>query len=168
MLSNKEMLINIVHDLKNQGNQALYLKKRIKLYLDNGFNINSKYLKGRTLGHYCVMYNVKGMVGYLSKLGLNLDICDDLYDTPLHKAVRDNKLILVKELIASNVDINLGAEFDETALHIAVSENNAKMVELLLSSGADKSLVDEKNKTPLDYALDENNDKIVNLLMTKK
>ena len=168
MPSNKQMFISIIHVFRDYPNHLALIKKTIRNQIANGFNINTKYLKGKTLGHYVVKYNVTGLFIYLLKCGLNLDICDDNYDTPLHLAVKNNRIILVKELINCKVDINMACEFEATPLHLAVSEGHSDIVKLLLKAGADVSLVDESNQSPLDYALDEKNDHIVNLLKNKK
>ena len=168
MPSNKLMFISIIHIFRDYRNHLALIKKTIRNQIANGFNINTKYLKGKTLGHYVVKYNVTGLFIYLLKCGLNLDICDDNYDTPLHLAVKNNRIILVKELINCKVDINMACEFEATPLHLAVSEGHSDIVKLLLKAGADVSLVDERNQSPLDYALDEKNDHIVNLLKNKK
>lgn len=168
MPSNKQMFISIIHVFRDYPNHLALIKKTIRNQIANGFNINTKYLKGKTLGHYVVKYNVTGLFIYLLKCGLNLDICDDNYDTPLHLAVKNNRIILVKELINCKVDINISCEFEATPLHLAVSEGYSDIVKLLLKAGADVSLVDERNQSPLDYALDEKNDHIVNLLKNKK
>jgi ankyrin repeat protein len=168
MPSNKQMFISIIHVFRDYPNHLALIKKTIRNQIANGFNINTKYLKGKTLGHYVVKYNVSGLFIYLLKCGLNLDICDDNYDTPLHLAVKNNRIILVKELINCKVDINMACEFEATPLHLAVSEGHSDIVKLLLKAGADVSLVDERNQSPLDYALDEKNDHIVNLLKNKK
>lgn len=168
MPSNKQMFISIIHVFRDYPNHLALIKKTIRNQIANGFNINTKYLKGKTLGHYVVKYNVTGLFIYLLKCGLNLDICDDNYDTPLHLAVKNNRIILVKELINCKVDINISCEFEATPLHLAVSEGYSDIVKLLLKAGADVSLVDERNQSPLDYALDEKNVHIVNLLKNKK
>lgn len=168
MPSNKQMFISIIHIFRDYPNHLALIKKTIRNQIANGFNINTKYLKGKTLGHYVVKYNVTGLFIYLLKCGLNLDICDDNYDTPLHLAVKNNRISLVKELINCKVDINMACEFEATPLHLAVSEGHSDIVKLLLKAGADVSLVDERNQSPLDYALDEKNDHIVNLLKNKK
>ena len=162
------IFISIIHVFRDYPNHLALIKKTIRNQIANGFNINTKYLKGKTLGHYVVKYNVTGLFIYLLKCGLNLDICDDNYDTPLHLAVKNNRIILVKELINCKVDINMACEFEATPLHLAVSEGHSDIVKLLLKAGADVSLVDERNQSPLDYALDEKNDHIVNLLKNKK
>ena len=168
MPSNKQMFISIIHIFRDYPNHLALIKKTIRNQIANGFNINTKYLKGKTLGHYVVKYNVTGLFIYLLKCGLNLDICDDNYDTPLHLAVKNNRISLVKELINCKVDINMACEFEATPLHLAVSEGHSDIVKLLLKAGADVSLVDERNQSPLDYALDEKNDQILNLLKNKK
>ena len=168
MSGNKKNFINIVHVFRDYPNRLSLIKKTIRQELSNGFDINSKYLKGKTLGHYVVKYNITGLFIYLAKCGLNLNICDDNYDTPLHLAVKQNRITLVKELINSQVDINLAGEFEATPLHVAVSEGHYDIVKLLLKSGADISLVDERNLSALDYAIDEKNDQIIELLKNKK
>lgn len=168
MASSKQMFINIIHMFRDYPNHLSLIKKTIRNKLASGFDINSKYLKGKTLGHYVVKYNVSGLFIYLAKCGLNLNICDDNYDTPLHAAVKNNRIILVKELINCKVDLNMACEFEATPLHLAVSEGHYEIVKLLLKAGADVSLVDERNQSPLDYALDEKNDQIINLLKNKK
>lgn len=168
MPSNKKMFISIIHIFRDYPNHLALIKKTIRNQLANGFDINTKYLKGKTLAHYVVKYNITGLFIYLLKYGLNLDICDDNYDTPLHAAVKNNRLILVKELINCNVDLNLAGEFEATPLHIAVSEGHEEIVKLLLKAGVDVSLVDERNQSALDYAIDEKNDQIINLLKNKK
>lgn len=168
MQSNKKMFISIIHTFRDYPNHLALIKKTIRNQLANGFDINTKYLKGKTLAHYVVKYNVTGLYLYLLKCGLNLDICDDNYDTPLIYAVKNNRIILVKELIKCSVDLNLAGEFEATPLHLAVSEGYAEIVKILLKSGADVSLVDERNLSALDYAIDEKNEQIINLLKNKK
>lgn len=164
MINNKQYMREIIHLLKDQNNHVAHIKQYIRNCINNGFDINTKYLKGNTLAHYIIKYNVSGLFSFLSKLGFNLDICNDNYDAPIHMAVRNNKFKLVKELVLAGADINMLAELEQSALHIAVSEGALEMISLLLDLGIDKSLVDERNASALDYALDEHNDKIIELL----
>lgn len=168
MPSNKEMFTIIVHTMCNEANHIGRIKKVIRNYIAEGFNINSRYVKGRNLCHYAVKYNEPALISFLVHLGLKIDLCDDNYDAPIHKAVRDNRYQMVKELIKNNADINISAEFEETPLHIAVSENNYVIAKLLIDNGADISLVDEHNHTPLDYAIDEHNESMIELLKNEQ
>lgn len=163
-MDNKQIIKEIVHMFSDKSIHTAYLKRTIKAYIKDGFDINAKYLKGNTLAHYAVKYNVTGIFTFLVNLGLNLNICNDHYDAPIHQAVKENKYMMVKELVLAGADINQACEFEETALHIAVSEGNLQLVELLLELGIDKSLVDERNLSALDYALDEKNDQVIQLL----
>ncbi len=161
---NKNIIKEIVHMFNDKSIHTAYLKRTIKSYIKDGFDINTKYLKGNTLAHYAVKYNVTGIFSFLYNLGLNLNICNDNFDAPIHQAVKEDKYMMVKELVLAGADINQGSEFEETALHLAVSEGNLKIIELLLELGIDKSLVDERNLSALDYALDEKNDQVIQLL----
>lgn len=164
MYNHKEAIREIIHLLQNQNNHIAYIKRTIRNYVNEGFNINTKYLRGNTLAHYIIKYNVFGLFNFLAKLGLNLDICNDEFDCPIHIAARNNQLQLVKELVNAGANINQSCDLEETALHIAVSESNYEMAALLLKLGIDKSLVDEKNASALDYALDDKNEKMINIL----
>lgn len=168
MASNKQILINIIHELRDNPRNIAHIKKVIRNYVNEGFDINTKYLKGKTIAHYVVKYNVAGLFIFLSKLGLNLNICDDNYDAPIHTAVKNNRLWLVKELINASVDINIPGEYEATPLHLAVTEGYIDIVKLLIKSKADISLVDERNLTVLDYAIDEKNQQIIDLLKNIK
>lgn len=165
--TNKTMLADVIHLFQTHKNHPRIIKKLIRNYLVKGFDINTKYVKGKTLGHYLVKYDIPELVLFLRKNGLNLNICDDSYDAPIHKAVRMNKYDVTKALIKAKIDIDIASEFEETALHIAVSENNYVIAKLLIDSGCDISLVDEKNHTALDYALDESNEQMIALLKNK-
>ena len=137
------------------------IKKSIKTAVNEGFDINSKYMVGRNLAHYVVKLNVAGIIPFLVKLNLRLDLCDDRYDTPLHLAVKLNRYMIAKELVKCGADVNIGGELEQTPLHLAVIESNLQMIKLLINNGADIHLVDEQNLTPLDYAIDEKNEEII-------
>ena len=137
------------------------IKRTIRNAVNNGFDINSKYMVGKTLAHYVVKLNVQGIIPFLKKLNINLDLCDDKYDTPLHLAVKLNRYVIAKELVKCGADVNIGGELEQTPLHFAVIESNLQMIKLLIKNGADITLVDEENLTPLDYANDEKNETII-------
>lgn len=151
----------IVKLLDNDSVHLAKIKRTIKQAVNDGFDINSKYMVGKTLAHYVVKHNVPGVIPFLTKLGLRLDLCDDRYDTPLHLAVKLNRYIIAKELVNCGADVNIGGELEQTPLHLAVIESNLQMIKLLIKKGADLTLVDEENYTPIDYANDEGNDVII-------
>ena len=63
MSGNKKNFINIVHVFRDYPNRLSLIKKTIRQELNNGFDINSKYLKGKTLGHYVVKYTGEDKAG---------------------------------------------------------------------------------------------------------
>ncbi len=160
----KEVLKELIHLLSDNNNHLAYLKRTIRSYVKEGFNINTKYLKGNTIAHYIVKYNINGLFLFLKRMGLNLDICNDQYDAPIHLAVRNNRFQLIKELVQAGCDINISCELEQSALHLAVVYANYDIAQLLLDLGIDRSLVDERNSSALDYALDEKDEKMINLL----
>ena len=161
MNNKRKILSELLTEIRNNSSELKKFRKKGKMALDEGVDINSKIYRGRTLLHYAVKYNSKGIIKILVQLGANPNICDDDFNTPLHYAVENNHYISTKELIKLNADIDMPGEFDQTPLHIAVLKENLDIIKILLEEGADINQVDEKNLTPLDYARDEKNERII-------
>ena len=87
--------------------------------------------------------------------------------TPLHKAVKDNDISLVKSLIAQNADINKEVGSGGfTPLAVAVMKQNYDMVKVLLVHKADINKQSDEGATVLHLAIKEgSNMKIITLLM---
>ncbi|MHC4143302.1 MAG: ankyrin repeat domain-containing protein [Planctomycetota bacterium] len=56
--------------------------------------------------------------------------------TPLHSAVQNGQLEVVKLLLASGIDIDARAAQDFTPLHIAAQNDRLEVAKLLLTEGA--------------------------------
>ena len=166
MGNQREMFQTVVREIKSKQFSAAALKHKIKKYQSDGFDLNTTVYRGRTLMHYAVKANAKGLVRILDQLGVNAQICDDDYNTPLHYAIMNNCYQAIKELLKTSIDINAAGEFEQTPLHLAVISGNLDIVRLLVNNGADIGLVDEKNQTALDYAEDEGDEKIINFFKT--
>lgn len=166
--SPKQDLREIVRALKENVDSIAKLKGQLRAIVDSGGDLNTKLYCGRTLMHYAVKYNRKGLIKLFYRMGVNAQICDDNYNTPLHYAILKENYQAAKELIKLNVDVNLPAEFEQTPLHMAVLKGNKDLVKLLVENGADITLVDEKNYTALDYAYDEKDRDIINYLKNYK
>jgi len=163
MKSKKEYLTEIVEAIKSKQSNAK-VKKLVVEMKHLGLDINSKRYRGRTLLHYAVKYHNVKIVSFLVKSGVNLEICDDDYQTPLHYAISLNDSQMVKELINEGADVNATSSLELTPLHIAITTSNLEIVKILVAHGADKDLVDEKNLRPIDYAIDEKNTQIIEYL----
>lgn len=161
---NREIMKNLVREIKTQSQNAQTLKIKIKEAQKLNFDFNTRYYASRTLLHYATISDACGVVSLLIKFGLNPNLCDEHYNTPLHMAVNLDRYLIIKELLKHDVDINAPGEFEQTPLHLAVINGNIDVVELLVEHGADIELVDEKNQNALDYAIDEKNEKIINFL----
>ena len=59
--------------------------------------------------------------------------------TPLHYAIENGQLEIVKELLKHNANVNATDTKDFTPLQIAVTKNNQEMIELLINKGANIS-----------------------------
>ena len=150
-MRNKQVIYSeIIAILKAKEPQILRLKKLVTEFKTNGYDINSKKDRGKTLLHYAVMYNNEKALRLFVKAGVNANICDDNYNTPLLLAVINNNLTLVKALIECDADPNMSGEFEQSPLHLAVVGNNLEIVKYLVHHGADLDLVDEKNLKAFD------------------
>lgn len=163
---NRQIAGEIVKEMKSQNHNVQKLKNLIKDAQKDGFDFNTKTSSGKTLLHHAAINDACGIVSILIKYGVNPNLCDEHYNTPLHIAVNLNRYQVVKELIKNDIDLNALGEFEQTPLHSAVINGNIDIVKLLVEAGADIMQVDEKNLSSIDYALDEKNEEIYNFLKT--
>ena len=83
----------------------------------------------------------------------------------LIRAVDDNDLESIRQMLADGVDINTPAIGDGTALIIAVKKDNQTMVQALLDLGADVNQSSRGDGNPLITAAMTNNLELAQLLM---
>lgn len=164
MSTKTQLLKEIVREIKNQTPHVTKFKKLLNELIKNNIDINSKIYHGRTILHYCVKYGLRSYVRCAIRMGVNPELCDDDYNTPIHLAVILNNFQTLTELIKCGCNVNVTGEFEQTPLHLAVVYERYDIIGLLVQSGADINMVDEKNLKPIDYALDEKNDKIISIL----
>ncbi|MCI6508582.1 MAG: ankyrin repeat domain-containing protein [Bacilli bacterium] len=167
MKTNRRKIINdLAKEIKTPNQNLAKLKTMIKQISKLPIDMNTRIYKGRTLLHYAVIGNNSGVINLLSKAGVNPNICDDNYNTPLHFAILKNSYYAVHELLKiKGIDVDSPSEFEQTPLHKAVILGNLDIIKLLIKYGADPELVDEKNQSPLDYAQDEGDQEIIKYLV---
>ncbi len=160
----KKNILSTLKKMKKHERSATYFKKIFTQASKEGLNINDRYEQGKNILHYTIEGGYDNLINFFIKLGLNPDICDDNFVSPLHLAVNKNNKKAVKKLLKAGSDVDCAGEFEQTPLHLATISGDLKMIKLLLKYHADIKLVDEKNLSVIDYAIDEKNVKIINYL----
>lgn len=106
------------------------------------------------------------IVQKLVKAGADVNWEGEDYGSPLQKASKNGYLSIVKELLKSGANVNLG-EKHEPPLTMACAEGHLKVVKELVKAGADVNLVKEIT-TPLTVAcLNGHSDVVEELLIAK-
>ena len=95
-----------------------------------------------------------------------------LTSTGIHEATWTGNIEVVKQLIASDIDINVKRNRGETPLHIAAIFSRYEIAKLLISKGADVNARNDDGFTPLHqaaYSFTEGPQKIrtIELLISK-
>ena len=86
---------------------------------------------------------------------LNVDL-NQIYEyegSPLHVAVKEGDIELVKHFLEKGADPNIQGAFGETPLHIAVDRGYESIVKLLLEKGANPNIQSNEGNTPLHIAV---------------
>ncbi len=86
---------------------------------------------------------------------LNVDL-NQIYEyegSPLHVAVKEGDIELVKHFLEKGANVNIQGAFGETPLHIAVDRGYESIVKLLLENGADPNIQSNEGNTPLHLAV---------------
>jgi cytohesin len=96
--------------------------------------------------------------------GSDLNAQNRQRETPMHKAVSNNNLDVVRMLISAGAKIPDTPETD-TALHVAARLGYTDMARVLLDNGVDPNITDERSRTPLHVAVSEGHRDIAQLLL---
>jgi len=96
-----------------------------------------------------------------------LNLADKDGATPLNYAVAENRVAVVKFLLASKANVNAKKKNGRTPLHIAASLGLQDVVTLLLSKGADMNAQDAQGRTPLSIAKDKRQQDVISAFMSK-
>lgn len=131
-------------DLASDGNLAA-VKVRVE---QNPALVHRRTEHGRTPLHAAVSQCHGDIIDYLIAQGANVNVRDDLGETPLHKAARSPAHLtpsggcpkVIDDLIAQGAKVNAQNDQGETPLHIAASSGSPKAVKHLLDHGADVNI----------------------------
>jgi serine/threonine protein kinase len=122
----------------------------------DGIDFNPKNQDDNTPLHYFCTYSTSlncRLIGQeLIKRGASVTAQNKNGETPLHKAIFNNKvrLFLVEMLLSKNAPPNAPNNDGDTPLHYAVRLYREDLVETLIKGGANVTIKNKQNKTPAD------------------
>ncbi|MCU0547580.1 MAG: ankyrin repeat domain-containing protein [Oscillatoriaceae cyanobacterium Prado104] len=169
--------INIKEDNAQYGKSTALLhnaakigfKELVQQLINNGANVVIRDSKQRTPLHYAATKEVAAL------LMLDINARDEYGNTPLHRAVQDNRPEIVSFLIANGAELNVKNESENTPLHLsrsgntplhlAVQNNRPEIVSFLITNGAKVNVKNESGNTPLHLAVQNNRPEIVSFLI---
>ncbi|HEY0048042.1 MAG TPA: ankyrin repeat domain-containing protein [Pyrinomonadaceae bacterium] len=144
----------------------------IKGFFDAGMEPNTKNARGETALTFAVgNAESKTVKAVAEKADINMQ--DNLGQSPLHLALSKQKDELFDYLLEKNADVNVGGAKgnlrNQTVLYLAVTRGREDLVQKLLDKGADPNIADSDGAIPLSEAcigsrLSEN---IVKMLLDK-
>ena len=124
----------------------------VKGFLQGGMNPNAKGEKGET-ALIAAIENAepKTIKLLLDKADVNLR--DNLGNSPLHLALRKDKREIFDELLEKNADVNIPGRSErgkeQTVLYAAINSNDEELVKKLLDRGANPNQADSEGSLPL-------------------
>lgn len=171
------LLFSIVNKYYSRRRDEVY--EYIRLFVENGYNIDTKAYDGETILFRQVYYERVDLVFLLLKLGANPNIKSNINDYGrLHHAITPLFFMSIKEpneirtIIADllirfgKADPNIQQDYTGlTPLMKTVFYNNIEMAKLLLEHGANPNIKDKYGNTALKYAKEKDNTDIINLLL---
>jgi ankyrin repeat protein len=113
-----------------------------------GANPNACY-RGRPLLIWAIQEKRLNIVKALVRAGASLEKKDDQGFTPLHQAVGEGDVKIVRFLLKSGISVNRRSKHG-TPLHTACSYKRLEIAKLLLAHGANVCTLDDEGNTPAD------------------
>lgn len=142
------------------GHEAL-----IKLFLENGAQIDGKHRDGRTPLIYAVRHGKEVVVKLLLENGAQIEGKDRDGWTPLIYAVHNGYEMVVKLLLENGAQLEAKENHHgKTPLLYAACNGNETLVKLLLEKGAQIDRKDTDGWTPLWWAINNGRGAVVKLL----
>lgn len=102
--------------------------------------------------------------------GRQPNLIDAQGNSPLHDAVSDREIGVIRFLLKHGTDIDIRNDKYETPLHVALGDclyRTEKIVDLLLGAGADPNAIDATGATPMEVAVRRNWASVIPTLVAK-
>lgn len=123
--------------------------------LDDGFDVNCKGFRGKSLIHAAAEFGSLKMVKILVERGADFNAKTTIDMTISHYACHsDNSLSLVKYLFESGFDFNSRNVYVETPLLIAISKEKMKLAKYLIEQKAGINICDQEGSSPLHICIE--------------
>lgn len=167
-----EELKNFINEASNEGYTALHYAsfrgniKILKIFIENGGDINLKAKDGSNILHMAVKGNQPSSFVFLKETySLDINEGDNLDRSPLHiSSDTGNELIQKYILSYKEININKQDKNGQTPMHIAILGNKDKITRKLMQRKADIKIEDFLQKKSCEvYANESENRKIKDL-----
>ena len=127
----------------------------IEYLVKNGCDINCATPRTRGNGLFHMLVRMNGPaepVARLVKLGADINLQNDLGQTPLHLAAEMPNPTLLKAFLKQKAKVDLADKDGRTPLHYAAQRGRLQNVKALVEAGASLTIRDKKNVTPYEAA----------------
>jgi ankyrin repeat protein len=144
------------------------MKQSINQLIKNLENESNDLLKDILFS--AVVNNNIEIIEILIKYNININVRDDLNNTPLIKASQLNNIEVVKLLIKNSPILTIvnAANYNKsTALHYAAFFKYFDIVKVLLEAGANYTLKDSRDESPIDIARKWQDQELIDLFTVK-
>jgi len=131
-----------------------------------GTNPNPLTDRGTSVFHYLARFpyseRLAQVLQLLQEKGGDIDVVDDIGETPLHQAAFRGVVETCQFLVKAGAGLNVPNKFGETPLHVAARSGKTVVVALLLSFGADP-FIEGDNGTASEVAFMSNHQEVVDI-----
>ena len=135
---------------KSCAEKSIYAFKTILKHPRLEPNKKNSFNKKATIHMAVLIDNPEFLIEIIKLDSLNINLKDDMSDSPLHIAIKKNKIEFVKILLTNkNIDLNNENSEKETALQIAKKLNLYKICELLESHSLTYTTIKELPLMPV-------------------
>ncbi|XP_038110432.1 uncharacterized protein LOC6052718 [Culex quinquefasciatus] len=163
----------IMQALLSKG-ATLNIVQRVANFLGFVFDL---YDSGQnTILHYAAKHGSVEMVQFLIDRSARIDVENNLGETPLFLAVRNNHLAVAELLIKTGANISHKDHYSSYILHAAVKSGNVNLVKLILDYASNQNIDkatfidcrDYAKRTPLHVAVQRDFQDVVAFLVSSK
>lgn len=101
-----------------------------------------------------ILQKQKEWLKILIDTGIDVNVADDLGNTPLHYAAKLGEIDMVVQLLREKININAKNKKGQTPLHFAIkkSDKQSELIQVLIDNGANIDSVDQLDRTVAHYS----------------